>query len=257
MFIASYYFITLLPLLGLAVIGWLISLKNDNVTIVDSLWAIFFLFASVTNYMLDSFHSERAQVVLILVLIWSIRLSTYLYLRNRHKPEDHRYQLIRLRNEPHFKIKSIYIVFGLQACLAWFISLPLHVSLHSTSQLKIADYIGVSLWLIGMLFQTVGDFQLARFKDDLGNIDKVLASGLWRYTRHPNYFGESCIWFGYGLIAIGAGQWWTIISSFLMTYLLINITGARLLESDIAERRPDYKKYIQNTPQFFPWFPES
>ena len=250
------YFMTLLPMLVFACIGWSLSLKNNNVTVVDSLWAMFFLMATAMTFSLQAGPSDRAYLILILVGIWSIRLSTYLHLRNHNKAEDLRYQAIRARNEPHFRYKSIYLVFILQAFLAWFISLPLNLASQSTSPLNTLDWIGVSFWILGMGFQVIGDAQLSQFKSKLDNKGKVLDTGVWRYTRHPNYFGESCIWLGYGLIALAAGAWWGMISSVFMIYLLIKVTGVKLLEADIAERRPGYKNYVQETNAFLPWFPK-
>lgn len=257
MFILEHYLLTLLPLLVLAFLGWLFSLKSNNVTVVDTLWGMFFLTATVFSFFLFAAPSLRAYLVLALVIIWSCRLSIYLHIRNHNKAEDLRYQAIRKRNEPNFRMKSIYLVFLLQAVLAWVISLPLYVSIQSESPLNLFDWFGLALWIIGMCFQVIGDLQLARFKSDADNKGKVLIKGVWRYTRHPNYFGESCIWFAYGLIALGAGVWWGMISPILMTYLLIKVTGAALLEADIIERRPDYKDYIKTTNRFFPWFPKN
>jgi steroid 5-alpha reductase family enzyme len=149
------------------------------------------------------------------------------------------------------------LVFVLQAVLAWFISLPLSIATQSENPLNSLDFIGIALWIVGMSFQVIGDAQLARFKSKPENKGEVLASGVWRYTRHPNYFGESCIWFAYGLIAAATGIWWTMISPIFMTYLLVKVTGAALLEADISDRRPSYKKYIQNTSRFIPWFPKN
>ena len=250
------YFITLIPMLVIACLGWSLSLRNDNVTVVDSLWAMFFLIATAITFSLLNAPSERAYLVLVLVSIWSIRLSTYLHHRNHNKAEDLRYQAIRARNQPNFRYKSIYLVFILQAFLAWFISLPLNLASQSTNSLNAFDLIGVSLWIIGMFFQVLGDAQLSLFKSVPENKGKVLDKGVWRYTRHPNYFGESCIWLGYGLIAVAAGAWWGMISSAFMIYLLIKVTGVKLLEADIAHRRPDYKSYVQKTNAFLPWFPK-
>lgn len=240
----------------LAFMGWLVSVKRHNVTLVDTLWAMFFLTSAVMTFVLFSGQTTRAWLLLSLVTLWSLRLSTYLHLRNHNKPEDLRYQAIRERNEPNFKFKSLYLVFLLQAVLAWIISAPIHVGMLATSALNIADYIGLGLWVIGMFFQVTGDTQLMKFKSLPTNKNKVLNTGVWRYTRHPNYFGEACIWFGYGLIAIGANAWWTIFSPIFMTFLLIKITGVKLLEADIAKRRPDYQQYMRNTNTFIPWLPK-
>ena len=251
----SHYLITLFPMLVLALLGWLLSLKDNNVTIVDSLWAMFFLIATALTFSLLPAPSERAYLVFLLVAAWSCRLSIYLHLRNHHKPEDLRYQAIRARNQPNFRYKSIYLVFILQALLAWFISLPLNVASQSSNALNTFDWIGVAVWIIGMSFQVIGDGQLSKFKSKPENNGKVLNAGVWRLTRHPNYFGEACIWLGYGLIAVAAGKWWSMISPILMIYLLLKVTGVKLLESDIANRRPEYKTYIEKTNAFVPWLP--
>lgn len=253
----EHYLLTLIPLIFLAILAWAASLRSNNVTIVDTMWAMFFLVATGLSFLLLTTPSSRACLILLLVIIWSCRLSLHLHIRNHNKSEDLRYQAIRHRNEPNFRIKSVYLVFLLQAVLAWIISLPLYIATQSENSLNLFDFFGVGLWLVGMCFQVIGDAQLVRFKSEPENKGKVLASGLWRFTRHPNYFGESCIWFAYGLIAIGAGAWWAMISPIFMTYLLVKVTGAALLESDIADRRPDYKNYIQNTSRFIPWMPKS
>ena len=253
---STHYFITLLPMIFLAIFGWSLSLKDNNVTVVDSLWAMFFLIATAMTFVLQTTPSQRAYLILCLVVIWSLRLSTYLHLRNHQKPEDLRYQAIRARNQPNFKYKSIYLVFLLQAFLAWFISLPLNLASQSSSNLNIFDALGIVFWIIGMCFQVVGDSQLSQFKSHPENKGKVLNTGVWRYTRHPNYFGEACIWLGYGFIAVGAGAWWAMISPIFMIYLLIKVTGVKLLEADIADRRPGYSIYVKQTNTFIPWFPK-
>jgi steroid 5-alpha reductase family enzyme len=253
---STHYFITLLPMIFLAIFGWSLSLKDNNVTVVDSLWAMFFLIATAMTFVLQTTPSQRAYLILCLVVIWSLRLSTYLHLRNHQKPEDLRYQAIRARNQPNFKYKSIYLVFLLQAFLAWFISLPLNLASQSSSNLNIFDALGIVFWIIGMCFQVVGDTQLSQFKSHPENKGKVLNTGVWRYTRHPNYFGEACIWLGYGFIAVGAGAWWAMISPIFMIYLLIKVTGVKLLEADIADRRPGYSIYVKQTNTFIPWFPK-
>lgn len=256
MFIFEHYLLTLLPLLLLGFLGWLYSLKCNNVTIVDTLWGMFFLTSTVLSFLLFASPSSRSYLILTLVIIWSSRLSIYLYIRNHNKPEDLRYKAIRDRNEPNFRIKSLYLVFLLQAVLAWVISLPLSVSIQSESPLNLVDWLGLALWIIGMCFQVTGDLQLARFKANPKNKGKVLSEGVWRYTRHPNYFGESCIWFAYGLIALEGGLWWVMISPLLMTYLLVKVTGAALLEASMVGRNPDYINYIKTTNRFLPWVPK-
>jgi steroid 5-alpha reductase family enzyme len=236
-----------------ALIGWLASLRLNDVSIVDSLWSLMFLVAAGTYAMVQPGPlGERAALVLVLVAIWAIRLSAYITWRNRGHGEDFRYRRIRANNEPFFAFKSLYIVFGLQAALAWIVSLPLLAAINSTSPLGWLDAAGVALWGLGLLFEAVGDWQLARFKADPRNHGRVLDHGLWRYTRHPNYFGDFCVWWGFYLIAIAAGGAWSVLGPALMTLLLMRVSGVALLERDIGERRPGYEAYVASTNAFFP-----
>ena len=240
-----------LLLVGFA--GWLVSLAKRDVSIVDTLWPLLFLVAVAVYAMAASAHLERRGVlVLILALIWALRLSIYITWRNHGKPEDHRYAAMRMRNEPGFAWKSLYLVFGLQALLAWIITAPLALTLSGRTPLTWVDAAGVALWLIGFTFETIGDAQLTRFKADPANREKVMEQGLWRYTRHPNYFGEACVWWGYWLIAVAAGGAWTVFAPLLMTVLLLKVSGVALLEKDIGLRRPAYRDYIERTNAFFP-----
>jgi steroid 5-alpha reductase family enzyme len=164
-----------------------------------------------------------------------------------------RYQAIRQRNEPNFRIKSVYLVFVLQALLAWFISLPLSVATQSKNPLNNLDFIGIALWILGMSYQVIGDAQLAKFKSKPENKGKVLASGVWKYTRLPNYFGESVVWWGFYLMALGAGApLWLVTSPLLINFLLVKVSGVPMWEQDIAERRPAYRDYILSTSAFIP-----
>jgi steroid 5-alpha reductase family enzyme len=143
-------------------------------------------------------------------------------------------------------------VFIFQAVLAWIISLPLHGAVNGTSELGTLDYIGVALWIVGFAFEAGGDWQLARFRRDPANAGKVMDRGFWRYTRHPNYFGDACVWWGFYCIALSAGAWWSIIGPAIMTVLLLKVSGVKLLERDIGQRRPDYAEYIRRTNAFIP-----
>ena len=182
----------------------------------------------------------------------ALRLAGYITWRNWGEGEDYRYRQIRQRNQPGFEFKSLYLVFGLQGVLAWIISIPLLVAILHPGEPGGVAYLGVLVWLVGMLFEAVGDYQLARFKADPDNKGKVLDSGLWRYTRHPNYFGNAMIWWGFYLIALSVGGWWTIFAPLLMTFLLLKVSGVVLLEKDIAERRPAYRDYVARTNAFLP-----
>lgn len=242
----------LMVLLVFAAAGWLLSLPLRNVSIVDIMWSLMFLLASITYAMAHVSPGPRAWLVIGLVSLWSIRLAAFIGWRNFGKDEDFRYQKIRANNEPGFAVKSVYLVFGLQAGLAWVISLPLLAAINSTTPLGWLDALGVMLWFIGLVFEAGGDWQLSRFKGDPVNRGKVLDTGLWRYTRHPNYFGDFCVWWGFFLIALSSGAWWSVVGPLVMSILLLKVSGVALLEKDIGDRRPDYNAYIQRTNAFFP-----
>jgi steroid 5-alpha reductase family enzyme len=172
--------------------------------------------------------------------------------RNAGAGEDYRYREIRRRNEPNFVLKSLYLVFGLQALLAWVISLPLLAALRSGAPLGALDVLGLALALFGLALETAADRQLARFKREPKNHGRVLDRGLWRYSRHPNYFGECCFWWGLGFVGVGAGVWWSVVSPLLMTWLLLRVSGVALLEKTIGDRRPAYAEYVRRTSAFVP-----
>jgi steroid 5-alpha reductase family enzyme len=242
----------LLTILLAALGAWLHSLRRNKVSIVDSLWPLLFLIAALTYAATSSVSGPRLLLMVVLVGVWALRLSAYITWRNWGGPEDRRYQAIRANHEPHFAVKSLFIVFGFQGLLAWFISLPLLAAIAGQQALNIFDMVGILLWLIGLVFEAGGDYQLAQFKADPTNRGRVMDSGLWRYTRHPNYFGDACIWWGFYLLATAAGGWWSIPAPVLMTFLLLRVSGVALLEKDIGERRPAYRAYIARTNAFFP-----
>lgn len=242
-----------LPLmLALGLAAWVIASARRNAGIVDIFWSLFFLAGAGFWAAGAQQAGPRAVLALALVTLWSLRLAGYLWARNWNAPEDHRYRAIRERNEPGFAWKSIYLVFGLQAALAWLIAAPVAVAVNSGTGLGPLDLLGAALALFGIAFESLADAQLARFRSAPGNADRVLDSGLWRYTRHPNYFGEFCVWWGFFAIALGAGGWWTVFSPLLMTLLLLRVSGVVLLEKDIGERRPAYRDYVARTNAFFP-----
>jgi len=144
----------------------------------------------------------------------------------------------------------------LQAALAWIISLPLLGAINSAKSMLWLDWLGAALWLLGFLWESTGDWQLARFKAQASNKGKVMDKGLWRFSRHPNYFGEFCIWWGFYLLALSAGAWWSLPAPLLMTFMLLKVSGVALLEKDIGERRPDYADYVKHTNAFLPWLPK-
>ena len=239
-----------------ALAGWALSLVRRDVSIVDSLWSLMFL-VSLGTYVYASGHSGwRTWLVIGLAAIWALRLSIHITRRGWGEPEDRRYRQIRANHQPNFHLKSVYIVFGLQAALAWIISLPMLAAASVASAPGLLDAVGIGLWLAGMFFEWVGDAQLARFKRNPVNRGKVMARGLWRYTRHPNYFGEFLLQWGFFLIAAGAAGAWTVFAPLLITYLLLRVSGVALLEKDIGQRRPEYREYVRSTNAFFPGRPK-
>ncbi len=245
-------------LTGLAVIlilaftTWGVSVRKRDVSIVDSMWPLLFLAAAATYAATVARPGPRTILVLVLVGLWALRLAGHLTWRNWGEPEDRRYQKIRRHNEPHFDLKSLYLIFGLQGTLAWIISLPLLAAIAAPRDITVLDYAGVALWGVGFAFESVADWQLASFKSDPANHDRVMDHGLWRYTRHPNYFGDCCTWWGFYVLALAAGGWWSFPAPVLMSLLLLRVSGVALLEKDIAKRRPAYREYISRTNAFFP-----
>jgi steroid 5-alpha reductase family enzyme len=240
-----------------ALLGWLWSLVRRDVSGVDSLWSLMFVVAGAVYVFRSGSTGPRALWVLGLVALWAVRLCAYITWRNHGQGEDRRYQEIRRRNEPNFALKSLFLVFGFQALLAWVVSLPLLATARGQAPWGPLDALGVGVFGVGLFFEAVGDLQLARFKADPANRGLVMDRGLWRYTRHPNYFGDFCVWWGLFLLGLAAGGVWGIVSPVVMSVLLLRVSGVALLEKDIAERRPKYAEYVRRTSAFFPFPPRS
>ncbi len=249
------YFLALGVILAVSVVAWVFSVAKRDVSFVDSLWSLFFLIAAGVYAATAEDLGVRGVVVLLLVALWALRLSVYITARNWGEEEDYRYKTIRKNNEPNFAFKSLYIVFGLQGLLAWVISLPLLFAVSGGGEPGLIDIAAVSLWIVGFVFEAGGDYQLSRFKSDSANKGKVLDTGLWRYTRHPNYFGDFCVWWSFYLFALASGGWWVIYAPALMSFLLLKVSGVAMLEKTISDRRPAYAEYIANTNAFFPGIP--
>jgi steroid 5-alpha reductase family enzyme len=246
-------------LLVVCVLGfgtWLLSLRLGNVSIVDSLWSLMFLALAVSYALAAGTLAGRAALMLVLVAVWALRLSIYITWRNWGHGEDRRYQAIRARNQPGFAVKSLYLIFGLQAIMAWLISLPVLGAILSDRGLGWLDALGGALWVVGFLFEAGGDWQLARFKSDPANAGRVMDRGFWGLTRHPNYFGEFSMWWGFYLLGLAGGAWWSFPGPLLMSILLLKVSGVTLLEKDIGERRPQYADYVRRTNSFFPGWPK-
>lgn len=248
-----------LIILVLITLLWIWSVIIKNVSIIDLFWGFGFVVVN-TFYVLQSGDlNTRKILILTLVAIWGLRLTIYLAWRNIGKGEDFRYQEFRKNYGPkRYWWFSFFQVFLLQGVLIMLVSLPLLGinSSKSTGELNFLDYLGIAIWLFGFAFEAGGDYQLARFKSDPKNKGKVLNSGFWKYTRHPNYFGDSAVWWAYAIFSIAAGSYWQIIGSIIMTLLIIKVSGVALLEKTLNNTKPQYRDYIQKTNPFFPWFPK-
>ena len=238
---------------------WLISIIIKNVSIVDIFWGLGFVVTAGFYFLKTNQISERNIILFTLVAIWGLRLSIYLAWRNLGKGEDFRYKQFRKKyGENRYWWISYFQTFLLQGILMWLISAPLlGAQVNNTnSSIGFFDYAGIALWIIGISFEAGGDLQLARFRSDPSNRGKVLDKGFWRYTRHPNYFGDASVWWGYGFICIASGSYIPVLGSVLMTILIVKVSGVALLEKSLSDQKSQYREYIQKTNSFFPWFPK-
>jgi steroid 5-alpha reductase family enzyme len=249
--------ITALALIAaLAFATWLASLWRRDVSIVDAMWPVFIATAGLYYGASAAVEPDLlARVALLLLVVWAARLGLHIAVRNHGQPEDRRYQKIRANNQPYFEWKSLYIVFGFQALLAWVVALPFLALTREAAALAPLQWFGAALATFGIGFEAVADWQLERFRKTAHSGGRVLDTGLWRYSRHPNYFGECCAWWGFGLMGLATGAWWALASPLLMTVLLLKVSGVSLLERDIGERRPEYARYVRETNAFLPGRP--
>lgn len=253
------YIHAFLVIMTLMTILWVVSVIIKNVSIVDLFWGLGFVVAAILYFLITDGSGPRKIILLILVAIWGLRLSIYLALRNIGKGEDFRYREFRKKyGEKRYWWISFFQTFLLQGVLMWLISAPLlgaqYIGINNS--LNFLDYIGLFFWIIGFAFEAGGDYQLSVFKANPLNKGKVMNRGFWRYTRHPNYFGDSSIWWGYGFMCLAAGGNFLVLGSILMTVLIIKVSGVALLEKSLKEQKPEYKEYIEKTSAFLPWFPK-
>lgn len=232
---------------------WLVSLRLADASIVDPLWPVVFVAIAWGLWLSSGAGGGRKLLLAAMVTLWGLRLGIHLALRKRGEPEDYRYADMRRRWQP-FALWSLAIVFGLQALLATVVSLPLQAVLGADENAAAGrlDVLGGAVWALGLIFETVADRQLARFRAVAANRGKVMDRGLWRYSRHPNYFGDFLVWWGICLVAAAAGAWWSMIGPAVMTVLLLRVSGVALLERTIGERRPGYADYAARTSAFIP-----
>jgi steroid 5-alpha reductase family enzyme len=253
------YLQALLVIMMLMFLLWIISIILKNVSIVDLFWGFGFVLVSIFYFFNTHGNITRKVILVTLVSIWGLRLSSYLTWRNYGKGEDFRYREFRRKyGRKRYWWISFFQVFILQGLLMWLISAPLLGAqfYEKNESLNFLDFAGMILWLTGFIFEAGGDYQLSVFKADPSNKGKVLNKGFWHYTRHPNYFGDTMVWWGYGLICLAAGSIWPVFGSVLMTGLIIKISGVALLEKSLKEQKPQYQEYIKNTSAFIPWFPK-
>jgi steroid 5-alpha reductase family enzyme len=236
---------------------WLLSLPLRNASIVDACWGPAFAVAGWGAALRAGvpLASPRTALALALVTLWSARLALHLLVRNAGTGEDPRYAAMRRGHGARFWWVSLLTVFLLQAALAWAISLPVQLAILAGGPLGWLDGLAALTWLAGFAFETIGDLQLTRFRADPRNRGRALDTGLWRYTRHPNYFGDALLWWGFGLLGVAAGAPWTLFAPALMTFLLLKVSGVALLEQGMAGRRPAYRAYVERTNAFLPWRP--
>jgi steroid 5-alpha reductase family enzyme len=233
---------------------WLLSLRLRDASIVDIAWAP--AFAAMAWLATPWPPTGRGMAVLALASLWGVRLGLHIALR--HNGEDRRYAAMRAKHGARWWWWSLLQVFALQAVLVWAISWPLRAAVAAPAPWCALDGIGVTLAAGGLLFEAVADWQLRRFRADPGNRGRVMDRGLWRWSRHPNYFGDALMWWGFFVVALAAtGAWWLALSPIAMTVLLLRVSGVTLMEEDIGDRRPDYADYIRRTSAFVPWPPTS
>ena len=242
--------------LAVFVLGWVIATRVGRVNVVDTVWGLAFVAMAAVSFGGSSTgHPDMTRRLLLLALatVWGLRLAAYLGWRSRGAGEDPRYTRMLERAGASGPVSSLTRVFLLQSVVAWFVAAPVIVGMYETSPVNAVTVVGGSLWAVGVTFEAVGDAQLAAFKRDTANRGRVLDHGLWRYTRHPNYFGEACLWTGLYLVA--AQQWpgaATVLSPVAMVYFVAAKTGKPMLEAQLADSKPGYADYVRRTSGFLP-----
>ena len=247
----------LAAVIALGILLWLVSLAVRDSSIVDIAWGPLLFLIGVTYYATTVVAGSRARLMMALVALWAVRLAAHIGARNLGHGEDFRYAAWRAQHPDTWWIRSYFKVFLLQGVIAWIVAMPLYYAITSASPVHFTlwDQIGALVFAAGFLFEAIGDEQLRRFKANPANKGRVMNTGLWRYTRHPNYFGEAVLWWGLGLIGVAAGGWLGLVGPAIITFLLIRVSGVAMLEKTLKETKPGYADYIARTPAFFPRFP--
>jgi steroid 5-alpha reductase family enzyme len=248
-----------LAILGLVSAVWLLSLLRRDSGIIDIFWGLGFILACWIYFAATpEGYPLRKWLLSLLVTVWGLRLSIHILLRNWGKSEDYRYAAWRQAAGKSWWWRSYFKVFLLQGFLLWLVSAPLLAAQVSASPARLTalDVLAVLVWGMGFFFEAAGDWQLRRFKANPANGGGLLTSGVWRYTRHPNYFGDAVQWWGFYLFALAAGGWWAVFSPLLMTFLLVRVSGVAMLEKSLVDNKPGYREYMRRTSAFIPWVPK-
>lgn len=236
---------------------WAASVRRQDASLVDRVWGMAFVVYAWVYALLGGGSSAREVLMLVLVTVWGVRLSAYITYRNWGEGEDKRYAAMRERYDGNWDVASLFRVFWLQGILAFVIGVPLlAVATDATPEgLTWIDWLAVPMWLVGFAFEAGGDLQLHRFLADESNRGKVMDKGFWRYTRHPNYFGDTVQWLAYSLLGIATGAWWAIAGYLLMTAFIVKVSGVSLTEKNMSKgdsKREGYDEYVEKTNVFFP-----
>lgn len=236
---------------------WVVSLVQRDASLVDRVWGLAFVVYAWTYTLLGDGDPAREAVLVTLVTVWGLRLSGYITWRNLGHGEDKRYAAMRERRPETFPLRSLFTIFFGQGALAWVIALPLLAvgADASPEGLTWLGWLAIPVWLVGFVFEAGGDWQLKRFLDDPANRGTVMDRGLWRYTRHPNYFGDVVQWVAYGLLGLATGWWWALLGPVLMTVFIVRVSGVAMTDRNMASggsKREGYDEYVRRTNAFVP-----
>jgi len=250
------FLVTALVILSYVTAVFIVALFLKDNSIIDIFWGLGFILITLVTLWLNPYIFTRKIILNIFILIWGLRLSLYIFNRNKGKGEDFRYKNWR-NTWKYFVIRSYLQVFILQGSIMFIVALPIvFVNSAEPAEISILDIIGIIIFCIGFIFETIGDQQLTHFKKNPDNKGKIITSGLWKYTRHPNYFGEALLWWGIAMMALSyPGSWFILLSPLTITFLLRYISGVPMLEEKYKGRE-DFEAYKQKTSIFFPWFPK-
>lgn len=258
--IAQNFAVTAALALSMVILMWLISIPLRDVSIIDMFFSAMIATLILAAYWLSDSGGGIALLIVTLVVIWALRMTVYLVKRNWGHGEDPRYTRLRSWVPPGwpFHWLSLRQVFLLQGVVLWVLTLPQQIAISNSSaaHFGLLAFIGLLMWCVGFFFESVGDYQLTRFKADESNRGKIMDRGLWRYTRHPNYFGELCQWWGLFVIALEAPwAWCGVLGPLVYSWLVINVTGQATLDKKLARDKPGYAEYMRVTNGIIPWIP--